>query len=101
MARLSAYGQRELARVRFTRESPQDDLVIKSITERAFMSNGRILERRVVWFKPDAYDHGKARRHDYRWTVKVKAGAMATDPATVQSWLDAKLAKGWERVEPR
>jgi hypothetical protein len=75
MAKLSARGRRELARVSREKLTPESALVSWEKTTVALMSDGSVLEKSDVRFKPDQYDPG-GRRHSYGWTVKgkVKAG---------------------------
>ena len=58
---------------------------------KAYMSDGNLLEKLDVRFRPGPYDQGKARPHSYGWKVhgKVKPGL------TVEAWIAMHLAKGW------
>lgn len=89
MAKLSAYGQRELHRVykewTFTRE--ENGLTSWEREEVALMDNRRILRRLVVRF----WDMG---RHDYGWKVeprKVKEGR-------IEHYFKRLLETGWTEV---
>jgi DnaJ-class molecular chaperone len=59
---------------------------------KAYMSDGNLLEKLDVRFRPGPYDHGKERFHSYGWKVrgKVKAGL------TVEAWLAMHRVKGWD-----
>jgi len=94
MAKLSAYRQREVLRVERERETPGDDLCSWKRRTLAVMSNGRVLEKVNVMFRPDAFNPND-RRHSYGWKVKGRLGATAT-PETFRA---AYERAGW-RVVP-
>lgn len=61
MAKLSAYGQREVARFTKEVETPDSELTSREMVKWAYMDNGVVLKQRVVWFRDDG------RRHDWGW----------------------------------
>lgn len=71
MAKLKARGRTEIWKVAKEGPTPNSDLIIWEKSEVTLMSEGSLLERRVVRFKPDKYDL-KGRLHDYGWKVKGK-----------------------------
>jgi len=71
MAKLSAYNQREVFRATREKSTPEGDLTTWERDTFAVMSNGRILRRLDVRFRPDAYDP-KGRLHSYGWKVYGK-----------------------------
>lgn len=93
MAKLSAYRQREVLRVERERETPDDDLCSWRRTTLAVMSNGRVLEKRDVIFRPDAFNPS-GRRHSFGWKVKGRLAATAT-PETFRA---AYERSGWRVV---
>lgn len=99
MAKLSARGRKEILRLAFEQEVPDDDLVMWRRTTEAYMTDGHILRKRDVRFKPDSF-RPEGRAHSYGWKDdgKVKAELMK-DPAALKAALeklrDARKAKGW------
>ena len=67
MAKLKARGRTEIWKVGKENDSPVSDLIVWERTELALMSDGRILKREVVKFKPGPYDKGVPQKHDYGW----------------------------------
>lgn len=65
MAKLSAYGQRELYRITRERDRPLDETISWERIERAVMHNGRILEKRTVIFRDPSLG-----RHNWGWKLK-------------------------------
>src|SRR5262249_17133713 len=91
MAKLTARGRHEIWKISKEDPSPKSDLVTWEKTELTLMSDGSLLRRRVVKFKPGPYDQGKPRHHDYGWKEwkKVKAGGRP------QRLLDNLKAEGY------
>ena len=78
MAKLRAYGQREILRVERERGLPAtDDLCSWERRTLAVMHNGRVLEKLDVRFRPDAFEPA-GRFHSYGWKVKGKLAAGKT-----------------------
>ena len=78
MAKLSAYRQREVLRVERERvPTAPDALTDWERMTLAVMSNGRVLEKLDVHFKPDAFEP-TGRRHSYGWKVKGRLAAGKT-----------------------
>ena len=74
MAKLSAHNRKEL--IRLEKEIPvkEDDDLTYDRRTLAFMSDGKILEKRDVVFKPKFdWDSPQGRRHTWGWKVKGKA----------------------------
>ena len=79
MAKLRAYGQREILRVERERGLPAtDDLCSWERRTLAVMHNGRVLEKLDVRFRPDAFEPA-GRFHSYGWKVKGKL-VLTTGP---------------------
>ena len=98
MARLSANGS-EVARFERTALTPNSDLTVKERTTRSIRSNGWILSKRDVWFRPGPFDHGKVERHAGSWKRwrKIKKGV---DPKRALETLQPILEKhDWVRVQ--
>ena len=94
MAKLRAYGQREVLRVERERApTAPDALTDWERTTLAVMSNGRVLEKLDVHFKPDAFEP-TGRRHSYGWKVK---GKLATGK-TPETFRAAYERAGWRVV---
>jgi hypothetical protein len=95
MARLSAHG-RELLRVELEKTHGDDQYITWSRTIRTYHSDGKVLEKRDVRFKPDPY-HPEGERHSYGWKLyaRLKKGV---DPATFarehEARLRARIANG-------
>jgi hypothetical protein len=75
MAKLKARGRIEIWKVARENPSPKSDLIVWEKTELTLMSDGRILKRETVRFKPGPYDGGKARLHDYGWKLYMRMKA--------------------------
>lgn len=71
MAKLSARGRVELARVSRTLDTPNSTLTSKERYTKAYMSDGRLLTKLDVWFRPDRFDPD-GRFHSYGWKDKGK-----------------------------
>jgi hypothetical protein len=109
MAKLSAHG-RELLRLEHEREIPdaEDRLCNWERKTRAYMADGKILEKWDVRFKPDSLDlaNGRAagRLHSYGWklTAKLKTGfAMEQHAAKVLRLLASAPERAkWRIVTP-
>ena len=101
MAKLSAGGRTELMRASKETTSPDDESVDWRRVTRAWMDDGKILEKLDVNFKAtgDA-SYQKARKHSYGWKVtgKIKAELLA-DPTKLVTALQSTRAKleqaGW------
>lgn len=73
MAKLNTRFRHQLAQ--FTVDIPVPDTDKDLTRERvgySFQSDGRILRKRIVWFKPGPYDNRKDKRHDYGWKLYKK-----------------------------
>lgn len=81
MAKLKARGRIELLRIKRENATPDGDLVVWKRTTRAFMSDGKILEKRDVRFKPNARD-SNGRLHSYGWRVYAKTKKKSA----IQDW---------------
>src|SRR5437016_10851712 len=90
MAKLRAYGQREVLRVERERQTPDGDLTTWERTTITVMSNGRVLSKLDVRFKPDQYEPN-GRLHSYGWKVKGKLAAGKT----AESFEAAYCKAGW------
>ena len=73
MAKLTANGT-EIARYAKERETPDGELTIWERREYSFRSNGKLLKKLTVRFKPDQFD-SKGRLHNYGWK---SSGTIAT-----------------------
>lgn len=101
MAKLSAGGRTELMRASKETTSPDDESVDWRRVTRAWMDDGKILEKLDVNFKAtgDA-SYQKARKHSYGWKVagRIKADLIA-DPTKLVTALQSTRAKleqaGW------
>lgn len=94
MAKLSARGRKEIARV--SRESIVSDSVFvtwRRVT-RALMSDNTILEKLDVRFAPTQY-HPDGELHSYGWKVAGKLKADI-DPAKL---LEKYIAAGYKHVK--
>ena len=81
MAKLTARGQRELARAEkttyFTPE--QDDMVSERVTKYALRSDGYLLSQSISVFRPTfSFEPPAGRRHNYGWKVVKKLGKEQT-----------------------
>jgi hypothetical protein len=79
MAKLKARGRTEIARLVLEQDTPLSELVSSEKIQVALMSDGNVLDRRVVrWRKQDTYSSGP---HDYGWKVKgkIKTGLTPED----------------------
>ena len=94
MAKLSARGRRELLRVERERSTPDGELTIWERTTLAVMSDGGVLSKLDVRFRPDAYEPG-GRLHSYGWKRKGKLAAGKT----VETFRQAYERAGWRIVE--
>src|SRR3954465_6521157 len=93
MAKLSAHGQ-EVFRVE--KEGDVTDPARSTTWEKttiSLMSDGKILEKVVVRFKPSSYET-KPRLHDYGW----KKRAMLKPEGDPAKLLEAYLKKGYKLV---
>lgn len=83
MAKLKARGRQEIARLIKTSETPDDKDVSQETYQVALMTDGNILSRRVLRWRPgsSATQYGGRPTHDYGWKVKgkIKAGLTAED----------------------
>lgn len=71
MAKLSAYGRKELVRLVREKDIKDNNLISWERKTLAFMSDGHILEKRDVRFLPDAYDP-QGRLHSWGWKKLAK-----------------------------
>lgn len=92
MAKLSARGRTEIHRVKKEMAvKPDDDVSYRKQTV-CLMSDGTVLEKMTVRFKPImSFDDPKGRLHDWGFKVKgkIKAGV------TAEAWLAKYLASGY------
>jgi len=63
--------------------------------ERAYMSNGRVLEKRSVRFEPGPFDNGKPQFHTWgwKWRTRVRPGITPDQLAEYFS------GRGWKVTE--
>jgi len=91
MAKLSARGRTELARVEKTVYPTPPDLVTERRYTTAYMSDGTLLQKCDVIFRSDG------KRHSYGWIVRGKV-----DPGlTVEQWLELRARLGYKQVPTR
>ena len=111
MAKLSARGRRVLAGVvkeyneetlqrqaeRFEHSAGKPSLTVYERKTKRLMSDGTILEKRDVTFRPSPWER-EPHRHSYGWKVaaKLKDGVAAT-AETAEKWTDQYIAKGFTR----
>lgn len=83
MAKLKARGRQEIARLSRTVETPDDKLTSEINNQVALMSDGNILSKETVRWRPGTsnLDYGAKPTHDYGWKVKgkIKAGLTPED----------------------
>jgi len=101
MAKLSAGGRTELMRASKETAVTDDEAVDWRKTTRAWMDDGKVLEKHDVNFKATgSASYQQARRHSYGWKVtgRIKADLMS-DPAKLKAALtstrDKLKAAGW------
>mgnify|MGYP001557959701 FL=1 len=101
-ARLGAGGRTEMMRASKEDDAKGSDLINWQRTTRAWMDDGKILEKRDVRFLPaNSWDDPKGRKHSYGWKLdgRIKKELMA-NPAELAAALtrarDSFLAKGWK-----
>jgi hypothetical protein len=98
MAKLSAGGRTELARV--AREVDfsvaENDLIDWQRITYALMNDGKVLCKRDVRFRSEFRDGGK---HSHGWTVVDKLGLRTLDGA--ESWVARLESAGYKRVSSR
>jgi hypothetical protein len=95
MAKLSARGRTEI--LRFSKELPGDEGTTRGQRVYAFMSDGKILVKTKVWFKPDQYSGGKERPHDWGWNLT----ASKHDPEKANETRSTMLSKGYKEEPVR
>lgn len=101
MAKLSANGANELMRASKESVVTDDESIDWRRVTRAWMSDGRVLEKRDVNFKATgAADYQKARKHSYGWKVlgRFKPGLLKDNEklAAAMTKTRANLeAEGW------
>ena len=98
MAKLSARGRTVLMRATKEAETPNDEATSWAKTTRAWMSDGNVLEKRDVMFRP--IGSMPAGKHSYGWKQagKIKAALMADSAsllAAMESSRDKLKAAGW------
>jgi hypothetical protein len=83
MAKLKARGRQEIARLVKVTETPDDKDVSEEKSQIALMTDGNVLSRRVIRWRPGSsmLDYGGSPTHDYGWKVKgkIKTGLTAED----------------------
>ncbi len=77
MAKLSAHGK-ELLRIELEKETPDGDLTTWSRTTRAYMSDGKVLAKSDVRFKPDQF-RPKGEFYSYGWKLIAKQKKTTSD----------------------
>ena len=97
MAKLSARGRTELARVEVRDDSPDVDVEWRRTT-RALMSDACVLEKLDVHFR--ATGLSGAHTHSYGWKVRARY-TKKLDGAAVGSWVAKYEAAGWQRAVAR
>ena len=95
MAKLTARKRTELARVERERDVTDSSLITWERRTLALMSDGTVLEKRDVRFKPTSYSEGE--RHSYGWKVLGKAKADLTP----DRFREVYLAKGFVNAAAR
>ena len=90
MAKLSAHGK-ELARV--AKENPVTDsgVIVWERTTVVLMSDGKLLKKRDVQFKPLLHENGIGQKHCYGW----KAYGKVKPEVTAEVFFDAYLSAGY------
>lgn len=73
MAKLSARGRTELARISKEDCDPISELIIWRRKTLALMSDRTVLEKLDVRFKPDSFFNPRGELYSYGWKVKGKA----------------------------
>ena len=97
MARLSANGF-EVARFERTALTPDSDITVKNRMIYSIRSNGWVLHKRDVWFRPDSFNPS-TRLHSYGWKRWRKAPPN-TSPEQFLEILEPKFLKvGLVRVK--
>lgn len=95
MAKLSAHGK-ELLRIELERDitDPESSTTWRRVT-RAYMSDGKVMEKIDVRFKPDNY-HPAGERYSYGWKLyaKRKAGTTIESYRGYVAKLAASIASG-------
>ena len=89
---------REVARWVRERKTPKDDLTASTREEFLLRSDGVILHRRVVEFRPTAYTDGKGRLHDYGW--KHWGTAAGADQEAQDRITSNLCGRGFTRAKP-
>ena len=83
MAKLKARGRQEIARLIKVTPTPDDTDSSEDRTQVALMTDGNVLSRRVIRWRPGGpmLRYGGSPTHDYGWKVKgkIKAGLTAAD----------------------
>lgn len=83
MAKLKARGRQEIARLIKVTPLPDDKDASEDRTQVALMTDGNVLSRRVLRWRPGGpmLQYGGSPTHDYGWKVKgkIKAGLTAED----------------------
>jgi len=69
MATLTARGHKILARVTLKRETPESNISTEEVRELALRSDGAVLSRCAVRFKPDSISP-KGRWHNFGWQAR-------------------------------
>ena len=88
MAKLSAYGRREVARIEKEAATPTSDLISWERLQYAIMHTGAVLSRRSVRFLSDD------RYYDYGW----KATKFKVPPAKLERFLLKAKEEGWTQL---
>ena len=92
MAKLSARGRTELLRVSKEGEGRSEVTDWHRIT-RAYMSDGTILEKIDVHFKPDKYTP-KGKKHSYGWSVRSRGNSQEKE--VIEQVKEAYVRQGWK-----
>ena len=100
MAKLKAHGL-ELLRITFTRNTPESDIVEWEKYTRAYMADGKILEKRASQFRPDTFNP-RGYIHTRNWTVRgtLKRDVTVADHvAKVRARIADGTLLGWQIEE--
>lgn len=97
MAKLSARGRIELGRWQIERETPNSDLTTSERITLALMSDGRLLQKRDVVFKPDTFNP-EGRKYSWGWKQykKIKTGLDLNE--ILNKWDKLFLDSGYKKV---
>ena len=95
MAKLSAHGQ-ELARLSKELDTPDGDLTTWERATYSVRSDGHILRKEDVRFRPDRYDP-EGRFYSYGWKLYRKLKGTPAERRVKVRQLLPKLVETWEK----